>query len=212
MKTRDIDIRIKLHESLRKEFREDTTTIIVDELPLCLGDARVDIAVVNGSIHGYEIKSESDTLKRLPQQVHFYSKIFDYVTLVCDEGYRDKLENMIPKWWGIRFATKESNGVISFVDERPASENDSVDLLSLLQLLWRNELLILLDKYDLGKGVRSKRKWEICEKLAQNIQPIELKRSVRECLKGREDWRTDSLQRLCDDLHQPESKYPHCQY
>ena len=41
-----------------------------------------DIAVINCSIHGYEIKSDLDTLMRLPQQLEFYAMTLQKLTLV----------------------------------------------------------------------------------------------------------------------------------
>jgi len=57
----DYDIRAALKDKLRKEYA-GTNTIIVDKLPICWGDTRVDIAVVNCSLHGYEIKSDRDNI------------------------------------------------------------------------------------------------------------------------------------------------------
>lgn len=64
MKLYDYDIRVSLKETLANEHK-GTDTIIVDELPICWGDARIDLAVINGRINGYEIKSDRDTLDRL---------------------------------------------------------------------------------------------------------------------------------------------------
>ena len=47
-------------------FRYDT--IVLDELGLCHGDVRIDVASVNGELSGYEIKRHADTLARRPKQ------------------------------------------------------------------------------------------------------------------------------------------------
>jgi len=62
---RDIDVRRKLRVEVERSHECEFDTLIVEELGLCQGIARVDLAVVNGSVHRYEIKSESDTLTRL---------------------------------------------------------------------------------------------------------------------------------------------------
>ena len=46
------------------------------------GTVRIDVAVLNGEMCGYEIKSDRDTLERLPFQIEIYSKEFDKLTLV----------------------------------------------------------------------------------------------------------------------------------
>jgi hypothetical protein len=48
---------------------------MLDEFGLEHGEVRVDVAVINGELHGYEIKSERDTLERLPRQVKAYSAV-----------------------------------------------------------------------------------------------------------------------------------------
>ena len=68
---RDSDIREVLLDSWQKKYFSDESTRVFEELGLCQGDARVDVAVVNGSIHGFEIKSERDSLDRLSNQLPF---------------------------------------------------------------------------------------------------------------------------------------------
>jgi hypothetical protein len=62
---RDGDIRAALHAHLIVEHQEEPDTRFLDELSLC-GLVRVDVAVINGTLAGYELKSDQDTLRRLP--------------------------------------------------------------------------------------------------------------------------------------------------
>ena len=71
-----------LKQSLATRYGGDGDTILVEELGLCRGFVRADIAVVNGLMKGFEIKSERDTLQRLQKQVEAYSRIFDTATIV----------------------------------------------------------------------------------------------------------------------------------
>ena len=64
---RDSEIRNTLRATLLSEHAGDPTAVVIDELGICQGSARIDMAVVNGSLNGYEIKSDLDTLARLPQ-------------------------------------------------------------------------------------------------------------------------------------------------
>lgn len=198
-KTRDIDIRTTLRDQLKETFGNDSSTIIIDELQVCIGDARVDVAVVNGSIYGYEIKSESDTLDRLPQQVEYYNRVFDYVTLVCSTCFLDKLDLIVPAWWGIQIAKKNEEGLIDITSLRPSLVNETVDPYAIAQLLWRNEAIDILAERGLDKGVRSKPKREVWKRISASLELEELKECVRTTLKNRVGWRSDSLRRLCDD-------------
>lgn len=189
MKTRDIDIRSQLHINLLSEHKSDPNTLVIDELGLCQGDARVDVAVINGSMHGFEIKSDSDTLERLPGQVEVYSKVLDSVTVITGKCHSKNVIKLIPEWWGIEVAEVGSADSISFNTMRQSYNNPSVDPYSLVQLLWRDEALDLLKKFGLEKGLLSKPRNKIWEKLACSFPLIELKYHVREQLKNRKDWR-----------------------
>lgn len=87
MLTNDFMIRSTLQKKLTDEYCTDGDTIIVNELGICQGSARVDMAVVNGSLNGYEIKSDMDTLQRLPIQKEYYSQVFDNMVIVIGEKH-----------------------------------------------------------------------------------------------------------------------------
>ena len=82
----DLDIRPALYTMLRQSHAGEAQTVFIQELGICQGLARIDIAVVNKVLHGYEIKSDRDSLRRLPSQVEMYSKVVDKATIVV--GYR----------------------------------------------------------------------------------------------------------------------------
>ena len=69
----DHQLRRALKSKVLARYAKDPDTRVVEELGLRHGLARVDVAVVNGIIHGYELKSDKDNLKRLPHQIQVYS-------------------------------------------------------------------------------------------------------------------------------------------
>jgi hypothetical protein len=83
--TRDADIRSVLVAELKQRFSDPSHDLILEEFGC--KTARIDIAVVNGALHGFEIKSDSDSLARLAGQAEQYGRVFDFVTLICVEGY-----------------------------------------------------------------------------------------------------------------------------
>jgi hypothetical protein len=87
----DSDIRKLLHTYLKRENKKYKDTIIVDEFDLCSGLSRIDIAVVNGVIHGYEIKSEEDTLNRLPNQIIYYNKSLEKISIATNKSHLEKI-------------------------------------------------------------------------------------------------------------------------
>ena len=184
---RDKDIRILLHNFLEEKNKGFSDTVIVDELDICKGLARVDIAVVNGFIHGYEIKSEFDTLQRLPNQIKYYNKALEKVTLALHPCHLNKSLHLIPDWWGILVIDKKDS-VNEITEVRKAEINNSSDPDSLLQLLWKNELFTFLIKYNLtAKSNLSKAKLRECIIKGTNIKLI--KEEVRRTLKLRKNWR-----------------------
>lgn len=153
MKIYDSHIReLLLHKFLKtKAYINDPSTKVIHEMDVCFGMSRIDIAIINGKIHGYEIKSEQDTLERLPSQIKDYNKVFDTVTLVIGENHLDKAIEMVPDWWGIYYVCKEKNKPI-LRRKRQHKTNKGVDMFSLTQLLWKDELLDLLFYRGIQKG------------------------------------------------------------
>ncbi|MFJ5146896.1 sce7726 family protein, partial [Glutamicibacter sp. NPDC088455] len=87
MLTNDIDIRLALDERLQRKHGNDPNVLIRHELGVDMGNRRVDLAVLNGHLAGWEIKSDRDTLLRLPEQADAFSKVMDYLTIVTTAKY-----------------------------------------------------------------------------------------------------------------------------
>jgi len=186
---RDGDVRDALHDFLvHHHSAELDQTRFVDELDLC-GEVRVDVAVINGHLAAYELKSERDTLRRLPTQVETYSRVFDWATLVVAERHLDHARPLLPEWWGVMVATGAHDRVALVPDKEPA-ENPSVSPHHLVRLLWRDEVLSALEHRGLDRGVRSKPRVAMWTRLADSVPLAELRMIVRECLKRREGWRS----------------------
>lgn len=187
---RDPDIRQALWRDLQEEHDNDPDTLILNELGLCRGDSRVDVAVINGAISGYEIKSERDTLARLPFQADVYSRTLDFVTIVANGHHLERIWEMVPPWWGV-FEAVDAGADVDFVVHRRPEENPAVDPSAVVQLLWREEALEVLKERDLAKGLLSKPRQVLWEKLVGSIEAGELKEIVRSRLKARPNWRSD---------------------
>ncbi len=186
---RDIDIRKLLLLTLQKKYNDDIDTLIIEELGLCQGDSRVDLAVINGSIHGYEIKSERDTLNRLSAQQDIYCKIFDCVTVVASSCHVAEIRRQVPKWWGLKEA-QYSDGKINLVDVRLCRKNTAIDPKALVQLLWREEALEILKERNLHKGIVSKPRDVLWDRIISRLPLKELRCEVRNRIKKRQQWRS----------------------
>ena len=107
------------------------------------------------------------------------------------ERHLDKIYDIVPEWWSISIAEFVNDQVMIY-DVRKGYSNPGINPYSLAQLLWREEAFDILDSFDLAKGVRSKPRRVLWEKLAQSFSVLELKSLVREKIKSRTLWRADS--------------------
>jgi len=189
---RDIDIRAKIKSTRLQKYIVDLDSKVVDEFCVSVGEARMDIAVINGSLHGYEIKSDCDTLYRLQSQISTYSKTFDYLTIVTGRKHLENVIEIIPQWCGVIVATnnKTNNGV-NLKTVRKPKINHQVDNLSLAQLLWKDETIQILSTMGIKKGLSGKPKPVLWKLLADNSSKKELSAWVREKLKLRLNWKSD---------------------
>lgn len=191
---RDLDVRKALRRELdRQHAGDDDRTRIVEEMGVWSGSVRVDVAVINGELCGFEIKSARDTLARLPAQQQLYSQVFDRVTLVVADLHEAKAFNIIPAWWGTLVATEGDGGSVYLREGRPASQNPAVDALQVARLLWRQEALVLLDRHHLVKGYRSASVDKLCRRIACELPLETVRHEVREILKARTDWSRKSV-------------------
>lgn len=101
-------------------------TRVVEELGI-YGEVRIDVAVLNGMTVGYELKSARDTLKRLPKQVEWYSKILDQAHIIVAENHLISALEIVPDWWGCTVATLGKDGGVYLNDERKPQQNPGID-------------------------------------------------------------------------------------
>lgn len=187
--TNDATIRHALKKKLADKHANDRKVRIIEELAIGQGAARIDIAVVNGVLHGYEIKSDRDTLLRLPEQMHIYNAVFEEITLVVGKSHLYDAIKIVPDWWGINIAKIDTNESVVFNVIRETKNNPAQDCKVLATLLWRHEALSILEKRGEARGVRSKSRTEIYNRLAQVFDPPALGEKVREAIFFRKDWR-----------------------
>jgi len=185
---RDRDVRSAVLDYLAALHAGDTDTRVVEEMGVWAGSARIDIAVINGELTGFELKSERDTLDRLPAQAEIYNLVFDRVCLVATSRHLQKALNIVPAWWGTYVVSEDVSGRTIMARRRAGRRNPSRDPLILAQLLWRDEVLALLDEHGLASGYRSKTAKFLHARLAEKLSLANLSSGVRQKLKARDGW------------------------
>lgn len=187
----DKDVRQAVKDKILKAHINDPSTLVIDELGLDHGRNRVDIAVINGELHGYELKSDSDNLLRLPQQSMTYSSIMDKVTLVVGEKHVQEAINIIPDWWGVKIATMNPRRGVNIVTYRRNKRNKDIDPLELSKLIWKEEALALLAiKIKVDWRIRKLTRKDIYKLIVDTFSLNEIRDNTRAILKSRINWRS----------------------
>ena len=161
---------------------------MIDELGLAHAKSRVDVAVINGCIHGYEIKSAKDNLDRLGSQIEIYRQTLQKLTIVAPKHIESIVADA-PDWCGVIAAEQGPRGGISFQVFRTAATNPEIDPVMMAHLLWRDEVIELLNKAGYApKELRLPRK-QLYEMLCEAMTVREITASIRSFMARRETWR-----------------------
>lgn len=184
---RDADVRTAVRRMLHDQYGDESDTRIVEEMGIWAGSARIDVAVINGQLIGYELKSDRDSLDRLPGQIALYNRVFDKVSLVVGAKHVRNARLLIPRWWGIVVAYSTANGV-KLRNGRRARANPAPDAMTVAQLLWRDEALAILEKRGGARGWRSKTASQLHAHLATTLSFADLGAEVRGALRLRRGW------------------------
>lgn len=195
----DPQIRKAFHTIFLQEEHKDSKTLVVDELGLEHGTCRADIAVINGHMDGFEIKSDVDSLARLSRQIISYNAIFDHSSVIVTACHLEEATRMVPGWWGI-ISVKESNSVFSeFTTIRAPHQNKKIDNTAVVQLLWREEAQEILFSLGMRGAQLRQRRSILYGYIVEMLDPRELRQIVRESLKKRRGWRHPEQRKSGDD-------------
>lgn len=203
---KDSLIREHFHKKVLEKYHLDTNTRVVDELGLNHGDNRADIAIINGRLIGFEIKSNKDTLSRLEEQIKAYNAIFDSITIIVGDRHFRKVLDCVPPWWGVVLANIDILTDVKFTVFRKPTTNQNVDPIAIARLLWRDEALNILQKKGASPAIHRKPREFLYELLSNTLRITALRRSVRETLKQRSNWRRRESLLQDDDLSRSVAK------
>ena len=182
-------LQVFLDKELARYRRRGFRAEIIEELGVRHGIARIDFALINGTMHGYEIKSDCDTLNRLPEQIEEFNAVFDRLTIVVGKRHLYQAMYIVPDWWGITVAKFNNvNRLVLQVIRKPENNTEQVGL-SIARLLWKEEALRILEEQNKAGGLRHKPREATYARLAEVLDSKTLKRTVSTLLISREHWR-----------------------
>ena len=187
---RDCIVRSAFHQSILKSAHSCEDTFVIDELGLRNGESRADIAVLNGKLIGYEIKTEKDNLNRLKSQIQAYNEVFDKIYIITGLKHLDKVIEAVPEWWGIYLIETKLTDDCCFKSFRKAKVNKEKKSFGIAQLLWKKEAVEILSS-TFNENIKARvTKHDLYDILASNFAPNDLGKIALKYLKSREAWRT----------------------
>ena len=185
----DSDIRRALHAKRLHRARADPHTLVIDEPGLAHARVRIDVAVINGSIHGYEIKSDVDTLHRLSTQVEIYRRTLQKLTVVAAPKHLLEVMSGTPEWCGVIAAEEGPRGGIGFRTERSAIANPDVEPVMVAHLLWHDEAVGLLSQMGYAPNQLRRPRKHLYEMLCETMTLREISTAIRTLMARRQAWK-----------------------
>jgi hypothetical protein len=185
----EASIRHALKNRYLRHHHGRSDVLMIDELGLAHARGRVDLAVFNGHLHGYEIKSASDTLDRLPRQLTIYADALQRLTLVLATRHLDAATAFAPDWCGLTEIVEGPRGGITFATHRRASANPDLDPFILAHLLWHSEAQQLLRLRGFSNSDLNAPRRHLYRALADEVPVRELAPAIKAAMASRTRWR-----------------------
>ncbi len=156
--------------------------VLINEMVIANWNRRADIAVANGRLYAYEIKSDLDSLDRLEGQVSAYLDRFDKVTVVTTAKFISAVTAQVPEQVEIWEASGQSQSITLRVVRRGRTKEISSRRM-LCGFLLKSELLALMRRHGISASPDEPRQALIS--LFQQVSTKDLRQFVLGCLKRR---------------------------
>lgn len=206
VKIKDKDIRSAFHTKFSQKF--SSGSIVIDEFNIG-DDTRADIVIASDFLYGLEIKSEADTLDRLPKQVVGYDHTCDRPGIIVHESHLKGATEIISPWWDIYVATGSPDKVI-LEHARKGWTSEELNPIVILNLLWRRELATAYRRYLATRSAAEKndrefrelpicsmKAWQLLRELSNVVTPEQAIQMtvqlIKERAEGCEWFRTYSI-------------------
>ena len=137
---READIKAAVIARLRKDGDISSRSVLASEYPIGRTSVRADLAILQGDFVGIEIKSQHDSLRRLPRQLSAYRQFFDRTILVVAERHLAAVQKLALEGIELWVIHGSSLQTIS-VDSRPSLRQPFTELLTEAQLIrWSGQM------------------------------------------------------------------------
>lgn len=153
--------------------------------------ARMDALLVADRISGFEIKSDVDSLTRLPRQIEAYGAVVERAVLVVGDRHLAAGTAVIPPWWTVWGARWRDNEVI-IREVRRGRLNPNLNPLAITSFMSRDDLSEALRVRGFTR-LSTYSADELRQLLANSVSPRETVRLARTAMLGNALWRSRSL-------------------
>jgi frataxin-like iron-binding protein CyaY len=157
--------------------------VLINEMVVANWSRRADIAVVNGKLYAFEIKSDFDSLQRLEGQVSAYLDRFDKVTVVTTRKFANLISEQMPPDVEIWEATSEE-GEVSFRVARRGKTKEITCKRTLCGFLLKSEIVSFLRQRNELSSLHEMNRDELIS-MAKGYSLKDLRSYVLSCLKAR---------------------------
>jgi hypothetical protein len=156
----------------------DDDAVLVSEMTVANWSRRVDVVLANGKLWGFEIKSDADSLSRLPGQIETFRHHFEKFVVVAAERFEAAILDMVPEGVGVWIADHDG-GLKQKIAPRQSllSGNSYISLMTVCEL--RN-LLAANGRKNINGAPRS-----ILQRMAAGLPISDLASAAREAIKRR---------------------------
>jgi hypothetical protein len=91
---------------------------------------------------------------------------------------------MVPSWWGI-LQVEEQEEAATMCRLRLGAPNPSRSPRAIVELLWRDEAVSLLESHGSAQGVRSRPRCEVWDRICETLELSQIRTAVRTSLIAR---------------------------
>lgn len=188
---RDVDVRQGLKAAVASRMGAQPHLLIPEVDIRWSVPARADALLVGNRICGFEIKSDVDSLTRLPRQVEAYGQVVERAYLVVGERHHMKATVLVPPWWHIWVASWRDEEVV-VRETRRGRLNPAVSPLAVTSFLSREQLVAELTRLG-EKRLSSRTVDDLRLMLVGRLGGTGTMKVARARMLDRTDWQRRSL-------------------
>ncbi len=143
---------------------------------LRVGHCRADVVILNGTSTVYEIKSERDSLDRLPKQINAFREVFANINVIVGENHVNAVLDSVDQDIGVLILSDDHKIDIIQESRDQASKTNPVAIFDTIRL--RESELILHDMGISVPDVPNTRRYQALRSYVTNLHPVK----VHDCM------------------------------